>query len=178
MGEGEWQISLYVPHPGDWFTLLAEKMVSFKVLAVLTVLLVFSDTVQWVHGRPGETTKCPLSIKALDAVRGIPAGKLGIKVYKQKEDKTWDLLTTSVTSEDGEAHNLVSEEQFVEGVYKLELATKRFWTKIGLSPFHEYVDVVFTANDAGHRHYTIAVLLTPYSFSTSAVVSEIMEAHT
>ncbi|CAJ0957918.1 unnamed protein product [Ranitomeya imitator] len=44
-----------------------------------------------------------------------------------------------VTSEEGEIHNLVSEENFVEGVYKLELATKRFWSKVGLSPFHEYV---------------------------------------
>lgn len=31
--------------------------------------------------------------------------------------------------------------------------------------------VVFTANDSGHRHYTIAALLSPYSYSTTAVVS-------
>ncbi|XP_075684455.1 transthyretin [Rhinoderma darwinii] len=117
-------------------------------------------------------------IKVLDAVRGIPASKLTVKVYRQKEDKNWDLLSTKVTSKEGEIHNLTSEEEFVEGVYKLELVTKRFWSKLGLSPFHEYVDVVFTANDAGHRHYTIAVLLTPYSFSTTAVVSEQVETHT
>ncbi|CAJ0957920.1 unnamed protein product [Ranitomeya imitator] len=40
------------------------------------------------------------------------------------------------------------------------------------------IQVVFTANDAGHRHYTIAVLLTPYSFSTTAVVSEQLQNHT
>ncbi|KAG8570971.1 hypothetical protein GDO81_011488 [Engystomops pustulosus] len=117
-------------------------------------------------------------IKVLDAVRGIPAAKLSIKVYKQKEDKSWELLSTRVTAEDGEVHDLVKEEDFVEGVYKLELGTKRFWSKVGISPFHEYVDVVFPANDAGHRHYTIAVLLTPYSFSTTALVSEPIETHT
>ncbi|XP_069816168.1 transthyretin [Dendropsophus ebraccatus] len=154
-------------------------MTYFKVLAVLMAALVFSDTVQWAQASEhGEAySKCPLMVKALDAVRGIPAAKLSVKVYRQKEDKSWDLLTTKVTSEEGEIHNLISEADFVEGVYKLELATKRFWSKLGLSPFHEYVDVVFTANDAGHRHYTIAVLLTPYSFSTTAVVSEQVEAH-
>ncbi|KAM3929178.1 transthyretin [Leptodactylus fuscus] len=154
-------------------------MTCFKVLAILTAVLVFSDTIQWVNGSHGEAySKCALMVKVLDAVRGIPAAKLSVKVYKQTENKSWDLLATRVTSEEGEVHNLVSEETFVEGVYKLELSTKRFWTKLGLSPFHEYVDVVFTANDAGHRHYTIAVLLTPYSFSTTAVVSDQVQAHT
>ncbi|XP_056374514.1 transthyretin isoform X2 [Hyla sarda] len=153
-------------------------MTYFKVLAVLTAVLVFSDTVQWAHASPGEAfSKCALMVKALDAVRGIPAAKLSVRTYRQKEDKSWDLLSTKVTSEEGEIHNVISEEDFGEGVYKLEFATKRYWSKLGLSPFHEYVDVVFTANDAGHRHYTIAVLLTPYSFSTTAVVSEQVEAH-
>lgn len=31
--------------------------------------------------------------------------------------------------------------------------------------------VVFTANDSGHRHYTIAALLSPFSYSTTAVVT-------
>ncbi|XP_075172161.1 transthyretin [Anomaloglossus baeobatrachus] len=159
--------------------LVSQKMTCFKLLAVLTAVLVFCDTVKWVHGAQDETySKCALMIKVLDAVRGIPASKLSVKVHRQKEDKSWDLLSSRVTSEEGEIHDLVSEQDFVEGVYKLELATKRFWSKLGLSPFHEYVDVVFTANDAGHRHYTIAVLLTPYSFSTTAVVSEQVETHT
>lgn len=37
-----------------------------------------------------------------------------------------------------------------------------------VSPFSQ---VVFTANDSGHRRYTIAALLSPYSYSTTAVVS-------
>lgn len=37
-----------------------------------------------------------------------------------------------------------------------------------ISPFSQ---VVFTANDSGHRRYTIAALLSPYSYSTTAVVS-------
>ncbi|CAJ0957917.1 unnamed protein product [Ranitomeya imitator] len=39
-------------------------------------------------------SKCALMIKVLDAVRGIPAAKLSVKVHRQKEDKSWDLLST------------------------------------------------------------------------------------
>ncbi|XP_063781298.1 transthyretin [Pseudophryne corroboree] len=131
------------------------------------------------HGTHGQVdSECALMIKVLDAVRGTPAAKLRAKLLKQKDDKSWDLLNSGITSSDGEIHSLITEEQFVEGIYKLQFATKPFWSKLGLSPFHEFVDVVFTANDAGHRHYTIAVLLTPYSFSTTAVVSDLLqEAH-
>ncbi|KAM5157605.1 transthyretin [Mantella aurantiaca] len=152
-------------------------MAYYNTLALL-MIFIFSDAFHWAQGTHGEAdSKCPLMVKVLDAVRGIPAAKLPVKVFQQKEDKSWDLISSGITSSEGEIHDLTTEDQFVEGVYKLEFATKRFWSKLGLSPFHEYVDVVFTANDAGHRHYTIAVLLTPYSFSTTAVVSGLQEAH-
>lgn len=38
-----------------------------------------------------------------------------------------------------------------------------------------FFQVVFTANDAGNRHYKIAVLLSPFSYTTTAVVSEPVE---
>ncbi|KAG9478976.1 hypothetical protein GDO78_012577 [Eleutherodactylus coqui] len=117
-------------------------------------------------------------IKVVDGVRGIPAPKLSVKLYRQqKENKSWDLLFSNVTSEEGEIHNFITEEEFVEGIYRMELVTKNFWIKLGLTPFHEYIDVVFTANDAGHRHYTIAMLVTPYSFSSTAVVTGPLEGH-
>ncbi|XP_068090829.1 transthyretin [Hyperolius riggenbachi] len=152
-------------------------MVYYKAATLLT-LFIFSDVFQWASATHGEAdTKCPLMVKVLDAVRGIPASKLAVKVFRQKEDQSWDLISSGITSIEGEIHNLATEEQFGEGIYKLEFASKRYWSKLGLSPFHEYVDVVFTANDAGHRHYTIAILLTPYSFSSTAVVSDAQETH-
>ncbi|XP_072269409.1 transthyretin [Pyxicephalus adspersus] len=152
-------------------------MAYYKTLVLLSIFI-FSDAFHLAQGAHGETdSKCALMVKVLDAVRGIPAAKLPVKVFKQKEDNTWDLISSGITSDEGEIHNLTTEAQFTEGVYKVIFATKRFWKKIGFSPFHEYVDVVFTANDAGHRHYTIAVLLTPYSFSTTAVVSDVQESH-
>ncbi|KAG8516770.1 Transthyretin, partial [Galemys pyrenaicus] len=117
-------------------------------------------------------SKCPLMVKVLDAVRGSPAVNVAIKVFKKAADDTWELFASGKTSEFGELHGLTTEEKFVEGIYKVELDTKPYWKALGISPFHEYVEVVFTANDSGQRRYTIAALLSPYSYSTTALVSD------
>ncbi|KAM4705574.1 transthyretin [Rhinophrynus dorsalis] len=148
-------------------------MTYFTSFALLAALVIFTDASPVAHDTHGAAdSKCPLMVKVLDAVRGIPAANIAVKVYKEKEDGSWELFSNGKTSEQGEIHELTNDEQFVEGLYKVEFATKTYWGKLGITPFHEYVDVVFSANSAGHRHYTIAVLLTPYSFSTTAVVSE------
>ncbi|XP_004623610.1 transthyretin [Octodon degus] len=115
--------------------------------------------------------KCPLMVKVLDAVRGSPAVGVAVKVFKKGADETWEPFATGKTSETGELHGLTTEKDFVEAMYKVELDTKSYWTALGISPFHEHAEVVFTANDSGRRHYTIAALLSPYSYSTTAVVT-------
>ncbi|XP_012512049.1 PREDICTED: transthyretin [Propithecus coquereli] len=116
-------------------------------------------------------SRCPLMVKVLDAVRGSPAVNVAVKVFKKAADETWEPFASGKTSETGELHGLTTVEKFVEGVYKVELDTKSYWTGLGISPFHEYAEVVFTANDSGLRRYTIAALLSPYSYSTTAVVT-------
>ncbi|KAM6148921.1 transthyretin [Erethizon dorsatum] len=115
--------------------------------------------------------KCPLMVKVLDAVRGSPAVGVVVKVYKKGADETWEPFATGKTGETGELHGLTTDKAFVEAMYKVELDTKSYWKALGISPFHEHAEVVFTANDSGHRHYTIAALLSPYSYSTTAVVT-------
>nr|XP_060631200.1 transthyretin [Anolis sagrei ordinatus] len=117
-------------------------------------------------------SKCPLMVKVLDAVRGSPATNLVAKVSKRAEDGTWKEFATGKTNELGEIHELTTDDLFVEGLYKVEFDTSTYWKALGVSPFHEYADVVFMANDSGHRHYTIAALLSPFSYSTTAVVSD------
>ncbi|XP_012638014.1 transthyretin [Microcebus murinus] len=116
-------------------------------------------------------SKCPLMVKVLDAVRGSPATNVAVKVFRRAADETWEPFASGKTSETGELHGLTTVEKFVEGVYKVELDTKSYWKGVGISPFHEYAEVVFTANDSGLRRYTIAALLSPYSYSTTAVVT-------
>ncbi|NP_001267607.1 transthyretin precursor [Sorex araneus] len=117
-------------------------------------------------------SKCPLMVKVLDAVQGSPAVNVAVRVFKKAADETWEPFASGKTSEFGELHGLTTDEKFVEGIIKVELDTKTYWKALGISPFHEYVEVVFHANDSGKRRYTIAALLSPYSYSTTALVSD------
>ena len=46
-----------------------------------------------------------------------------------------------VTDATGEIHNLITEEQFPAGVYRVEFDTKAYWKNEGSAPFHEVADV-------------------------------------
>uniref|UniRef100_G3R0H8 Transthyretin n=1 Tax=Gorilla gorilla gorilla TaxID=9595 RepID=G3R0H8_GORGO len=129
-------------------------------------------------------SKCPLMVKVLDAVRGSPATNVAVHVFKKGADETWEPFASGKTSESGELHGLTTEEEFVEGIYKVEIDTKSYWKALGISPFHEHAEVsiqtfedgchgnrIQTSNDSGPRRYTIAALLSPYSYSTTAVVT-------
>ncbi|XP_030300368.1 transthyretin isoform X1 [Calypte anna] len=120
-------------------------------------------------------SKHPLIIKILDSVQGSPASNVPVKLYKEGSDGSWDLLNTIQTNANGELRDLITKEKFVAGIYKIELDTATYWKRMGLNPFHHHADVVFPANDAGFRHYTIAVLLSPFSYTTTAVVTEPVE---
>lgn len=45
------------------------------------------------------------------------------------------------TNEFGEIHELTTDEQFVEGLYKVQFDTSSYWKALGISPFHEFADV-------------------------------------
>uniref|UniRef100_A0A8D1Z0T2 Transthyretin n=1 Tax=Sus scrofa TaxID=9823 RepID=A0A8D1Z0T2_PIG len=135
-------------------------MASYRLLLLCLAGLVFVSEAG--PAGAGES-KCPLMVKVLDAVRGSPAVNVGVKVFKKAADGTWEPFALGKTSEFGELHGLTTDEKFVEGIYKVELDTKSYWKALGISPFHEYAEVVFTANDSGQRHY--------YSYSTTALVS-------
>ncbi|KAM9358235.1 transthyretin [Symphorus nematophorus] len=123
------------------------------------------------HG--GSDSKCPLMVKILDAVKGTPAGAVALKVSQRNADGVWTQIANGVTDATGEIHNLITEEQFPAGVYRVEFDTKAYWKSEGSTPFHEVADVVFEAHAEGHRHYTLALLLSPFSYTTTAVVSDI-----
>ncbi|XP_064241004.1 transthyretin-like [Passer domesticus] len=118
--------------------------------------------------------KHPLSVKVVDSVRGSPAPSVAVKLYKEA-DGSWELLNSKQTNEKGSLPELTTKEQFVAGLYKLEIDTASYWKSLGLNPFYQHADVVFTANDAGNRRYKISVVLSPFSYSTTAVVSEPVE---
>uniref|UniRef100_A0A8C5INM9 Transthyretin n=1 Tax=Junco hyemalis TaxID=40217 RepID=A0A8C5INM9_JUNHY len=138
-------------------------------LVFLAGLALCSEAAPLVSDHPD--AKHPLSVKVVDSVRGSPATNVAVKLYKGAADGSWELQT----NEKGGLSELTTKEQFVAGLYKLELDTASYWKSMGLNPFHQHADVIFTANDAGNRRYKIAVVLTPFSYSTTAVVSEPVE---
>ncbi|XP_072552415.1 transthyretin [Salminus brasiliensis] len=121
-----------------------------------------------VHG--GSDSHCPLTVKILDAVKGTPAGNLALKVSRQGADGTWEKISSGTTDIAGEVHDLITEQDFTPGVYRVEFDTKSYWKAESRTPFHEVADVVFEAHAEGHRHYTLALLLSPFSYTTTAVV--------
>ncbi|MCI4389381.1 hypothetical protein PGIGA_G00097300 [Pangasianodon gigas] len=115
---------------------------------------------------------CPLNVKILDALRGAPAGNVALTVFRQGADKTWEKVASGNTNIAGEVHELLSDQDFKPGVYRVEFDTKTYWKAEGRTSFHEVAEVVFEAHAEGHRHYTLALLLSPFSYTTTAVVGK------
>ncbi|XP_058494045.1 transthyretin [Solea solea] len=145
-------------------------LLSLRCLLLASAVLLCSAAPTDKHG--GSDTNCPLTVKILDAVRGTPAGSVPLGVSRKAADGGWALIAHGETDATGEIHNLITEEQFPAGVYRVEFDTKSYWKNQGSVPFHEIAEVVFEAHAEGHRHYTLALLLSPFSFTTTAVVTD------
>ncbi|KAF5900441.1 transthyretin, partial [Clarias magur] len=90
------------------------------------------------HG--GSDVHCPLNVKILDALKGAPAGNVALTVFRQGADKTWEKLTSGHSNIAGEVHELLTEEDFKPGVYRVEFDTKAYWKTEGRTPFHEFAE--------------------------------------
>ncbi|KAI1889196.1 hypothetical protein AGOR_G00176630 [Albula goreensis] len=143
------------------------------VFIAAAILICTAAPVDEKHG--GSDTKCPLTVKVLDAVRGMPAAAVTLKVSRKMADGSWIEVTSGATDATGEVHGLISEQDFTAGIYKVEFDTKSYWKTEGRTPFHEVADVVFEAHADGHRHYTLALLLSPFSYTTTAVITNTHE---
>ncbi|XP_069778670.1 transthyretin [Narcine bancroftii] len=122
-------------------------------------------------GHGGQDKKCAVLIKVLDAVNGTPAANLHVHILRQNENQTWEQINVAVTGMHGEVHNLIFEEHLTAGLYKVHFETGIYWRNRGLAYFHECADVVFRVASSTRKHYTLAVLLSPYSYSTTGLTS-------
>uniref|UniRef100_A0A8C7HBX1 Transthyretin n=1 Tax=Oncorhynchus kisutch TaxID=8019 RepID=A0A8C7HBX1_ONCKI len=129
------------------------------VWLVMTVLL----CVTWfvVQNRHGESdAQCPLMVKILHAVKGVPAGSMARSVSRRD---TNGMIWAQVA-----IHHLISEQDFQTGVYRVEFDSEAYWKSQGTTHFHN--TVVFEVRAEGHRHNTLALLRSPFSYTTTAVV--------
>lgn len=50
-------------------------------------------------------------------------------------------LSNRMTDANGEIHNLITEQEFSPGVYRVDFDTKSYWKNEGSVPFHEVTNV-------------------------------------
>uniref|UniRef100_A0A4W5RIQ6 Transthyretin n=1 Tax=Hucho hucho TaxID=62062 RepID=A0A4W5RIQ6_9TELE len=131
------------------------------VWLVMTVLLCVLCDCSWIDAQ------CPLLVKILDAVKGVPAGSVALSVSRRDAN---GMIWAQVA-----IHHLISEQDFQTGVYRVELDSEAYWKSQGTTHFHKTAEVVFEAHAEGHRHYTLALLRSPFSYTNTAVV---INAHT
>lgn len=61
--------------------------------------------------------------------------------YVQTMQTDFTVPRCRVTDATGEIHNLITEQQFPAGVYRVEFDTKAYWKNEGSTPFHEVAEV-------------------------------------
>ncbi|XP_026879618.2 transthyretin [Electrophorus electricus] len=147
-------------------------MAKAMIFSLLASLLLFCQAAPVnLHG--GSDTHCPLTVKMLDAVKGIPIGGVALQVFRQGADGTWGKVAHGNTDTAGEVHELITDQDFIPGIYRVVFDTKAYWKAEGRTPFYEFADVVFEAHAEEHRHYTLALLISPFSHTMTAVVSKV-----
>lgn len=103
-----------------------------------------------------------ISTHVLDTMRGQPAAGLGARLHRREPDGDWKEVGEAETDADGRVREL-SEEELEPGEYRLELETRPYFERSGLSAFYPVVQVVF-AFEGGHLH--VPVLLSAFGYTT------------
>ncbi|MCH8301922.1 MAG: hydroxyisourate hydrolase [Proteobacteria bacterium] len=108
-----------------------------------------------------------LTTHVLDTANGVPGG--GIKIRLFSLDGGRELITSTVTNEDGRTDSpLLDEAAFKAGSYELEFSVGEYFAAAGNEladpPFLD--DVVIRVSLADDSHYHVPLLVSPWSYST------------
>eukprot|EP00112_Aurelia_sp_Birch-Aquarium-sp1_P022316 Seg6255.3 transcript_id=Seg6255.3/GoldUCD/mRNA.D3Y31 product="5-hydroxyisourate hydrolase" protein_id=Seg6255.3/GoldUCD/D3Y31 len=107
----------------------------------------------------------PVTTHVLDVSKGLPGNNLRIQFYQLRKDKKWNLLRDGYTNNDGRLGNLITQEKFTPGIYKMVFNLAEYFKKEGKDYFHPKAEVVFKIKDP-KQHYHVPLLVTPYSYTT------------
>ena len=99
-----------------------------------------------------------LSTHVLDAALGVPAAAVGVILY----DPHGRRLTTATTDADGRVR---FDLELGAGTHGLVFATGAYFAAAERDTFFPEVEVSF-AVDPEQEHYHVALLLSPYSYTT------------
>ncbi|HEY3631257.1 MAG TPA: hydroxyisourate hydrolase [Jatrophihabitantaceae bacterium] len=97
-----------------------------------------------------------VSTHVLDAVRGVPARGLGVRL--ERDDGT--LIAAGVTDGDGRVGDFAGDIE--AGVYRLRFDVENY---LATETFYPEVLVTFRVTSAGAKHH-VPLLLSPFAYST------------
>ncbi|KAM3957218.1 5-hydroxyisourate hydrolase [Aphomia sociella] len=104
-----------------------------------------------------------LTSHVLDTSMGKPAARLFVDLFKMK-DKTWSAWHSTITNADGRIHFPFTKDSMSEGTYKLQFRVGDYYKAMEKETLYPFVEVVFETKE--DEHYHIALLLSPYGYST------------
>nr|XP_061796770.1 5-hydroxyisourate hydrolase-like isoform X2 [Nerophis lumbriciformis] len=108
----------------------------------------------------------PLTTHVLNTAKGIPAANIALSLHRlDPASETWLLINSGHTNADGRFPALITQQEFLSGVYKLRFETAQYWESTGEVSFYPYAEVVFTISNPEQK-YHIPLLLSRFSYST------------
>jgi 2-oxo-4-hydroxy-4-carboxy-5-ureidoimidazoline decarboxylase len=118
---------------------------------------------KWLDAREDRGTM-GISTHILDTATGTPAVEVPLSLARwQNED--WELLQAAATDADGRCRQLLLDDRFEPGIYRVRFDTAAYYEVKGLEGLYPYVDVVFEVKP-GQAHYHIPLLLTANGYTT------------
>ena len=103
-----------------------------------------------------------ISTHVLDTMRGTPAAGLAVALHRREPDGDWKEVAHSETDSEGRVRALTDTE-LEAAEYRLELDTRPYFERSGLTAFYPTITVVFNF-EGGHLH--VPVLLSPFGYTT------------
>jgi 5-hydroxyisourate hydrolase len=105
-----------------------------------------------------------LTTHVLDTAVGRPAKQVTIELARH-EDTAFKVLGRGVTNDDGRVPNILGDEPFVAGTYRMTFHIKEYLATTDRAGFYPYVEVVFEVTKPEEHHH-IPLLLSPFGYST------------
>ncbi|KAF5842048.1 hypothetical protein DUNSADRAFT_9616 [Dunaliella salina] len=132
---------------------------------------------QLAASSPSQPLRSPITSHVLDTALGVPARGLPLVLHKLDEhSKLWEVVSQSITNEDGRAGNLLPPSNYLApGRYSVRFDTATYLAACKAKhpgyyanvPFYPEATVCFEIEPAkATEHYHIPLLLSPYGYST------------
>lgn len=99
----------------------------------------------------------------LDAVTGIPAAGVGVRLSRVEGDAATE-VASGVTDADGRNKQL-GPDRLEPGTYRISFATGEYFRAQGRETFFPSVNIDFLV-EQGRDHYHVPCLLSPFAYST------------